>query len=113
KMDLEESKEPLQEIDQETDRIAKAVVDSAYQVHLNLGPGLLENAYELCLAHEIAERGLKVERQVPIPLVYKGIRINVGYRIDLLIEDKVVVEIKAVEQLLPVHRAQLITYLKL
>jgi GxxExxY protein len=100
-------------IDSETDKIAKEIVDSAYQVHLNLGPGLLENAYEVCLAHEISKRGLNVQRQVEIPLVYKEVQVDAGFRLDLLVEKKIIVEIKAVEQLLPVHRAQVITYLKL
>ncbi|HUO57322.1 MAG TPA: GxxExxY protein [bacterium] len=112
-MDFAGPNKSYEEIDPETDRIAKEVVDSAYQVHLNLGPGLLENAYEVCLAHEISQRGLKVEQQVAVPLNYKGARMNVGFRLDLLVADRVVVEIKAVEQLAPVHRAQVITYLKL
>ena len=112
-MDKENTPEPREEIDPETDKIGSQIVDAAYQVHLNLGPGLLENAYEVCLAHEISQRGLKVEQQVAVPLVYKGVRMNVGFRIDLLVEGRVIVEVKAVEQLLPVHRAQVITYLKL
>jgi GxxExxY protein len=112
-MDFDEPIDPIEEIDLETDKIAKEIVDAAYQVHLNLGPGLLENAYEVCLAHEITSRGLKLEQQLALPLVYKGVRMNVGFRLDLLVESRVIVEIKAVEQLLPVHRAQVITYLKL
>ncbi|HEY5038316.1 MAG TPA: GxxExxY protein [bacterium] len=112
-MDFVEPVEPFEEIDPETDKIAKEIVDAAYQVHLNLGPGLLENAYEICLVHEISQRGLKVEQQVAVPLNYKGVCMNVGFRLDLLVEGRVIVEIKAVEQLMPVHRAQVITYLKL
>ena len=110
---MKEMTGPFKEIDSGTNKIAKEIVDSTYQVHLNLGPGLLENAYEVCLAHEIERRGLKVRRQVEVPLVYKEVKVNAGFRLDLFIEEKVIVEIKAVEQLLPVHRAQVITYLKL
>src|SRR5579872_6780921 len=95
-------KRPFEEIDPETEKIGKEVVDSIYQVHSNLGPGLLENAYEICLAHEMTNRGLRVDRQVDVPLDYKGVRMNVGFRLDLLVEGKIIVEIKAVEHLLPV-----------
>ncbi len=78
-----------------------------------LGPGLLESAYEAALAHDLRELGLKISTQVPMPLVYKGIRQEVGFRIDLLVEDKVVVEIKSLERLAPVHYAQILTYLRL
>ncbi len=78
-----------------------------------LGPGLLESTYEGCLAHELARRGLSVERQKPQPVRYKGLDLELGYRIDLLVEDCVIIELKAVDQLLPVHRAQVLTYLKL
>jgi GxxExxY protein len=105
--------EPMEEIDPETDKIAKQIVDAAYQVHSSLGPGLLENAYEACLAHEISVRGLKIKKQVVVPLVYKDVRMDVGFRLDLLVEDRVIVEIKAVEEMMPVFRAQVITYLKL
>jgi GxxExxY protein len=83
------------------------------RVHTALGPGLLESAYEACLLHELGKRGLKVLSQVALPVVYDGVKIDVGYRIDLLIEDVVVVELKAVEKLLPIHEAQLLSYLKL
>jgi GxxExxY protein len=101
------------EFDAETERVASAVVDAAYQVHINIGPGLLESAYEACLVHELAEKGLKVKSQVPVPLVYKGLRLNIGFRLDVLVEDKVIIELKAVEELHELHRAQVITYLKL
>lgn len=103
----------FQEVDPELDKIATKVVDAAFKVHFNLGPGLLENAYEACLAYEISEKGLRVERQVEMPLSYQKVRLDVGYRIDLLVEDQLIIEVKAVESLLPVHRAQVITYLKL
>ena len=95
------------------EEIASEVVDSAFKVHVALGPGLLESAYEACLAVELRKRGLVVESQKPQAIFYDGLQIEVGYRIDLLIEDCIIVELKTVEQLLPVHHAQIITYLKL
>ena len=95
------------------DKIAAAIVDSSFKVHTKLGPGLLESAYEACLAHELTKRGLKVDRQIPQPVHYDGIIIDVGYRIDLLVNDSIIVELKAVEKVLPIHQAQLMTYLKL
>jgi GxxExxY protein len=89
------------------------VVDAAMAVHSVLGPGLLESAYEQCLACELGSRGLKVRAQVPIPVVYRGAQIEVGYRIDLLVDDCVLVEVKAVGKLLPIHNARLLSYLKL
>lgn len=89
------------------------VVDAAMKVHSELGPGLLESAYEACLAYELSKRGMKVLKQVGLPVVYEGEHLDVGYRIDLLVEDMVIVEIKAVDALAPIHQAQLITYLKL
>jgi len=89
------------------------IVDGALKVHSALGPGLLESAYEACLAYELRRRGYGVRVQVPLPVKYEGIRIDVGYRIDLLIEEQVVVELKSVRRLLPVHDAQLLSYLKL
>lgn len=82
-------------------------------VHRELGPGLLESAYEECLAFEIVQRGLKVERQKSLPVIYKTVRLDCGYRLDLLVEDMVVVEIKAIEKLAPIHEAQLLSYLRL
>ena len=95
------------------DRIAKEVVDAAFKVHSSLGPGLLESAYETCLAHELTKRGYRVERQKAQPVIYDGLEIKVGYRLDLLVEDLIIIELKAVEQLAPIHQAQLLTYLKL
>jgi GxxExxY protein len=112
-MNSENSVKDFSKIDSETEKIAKEIVDSAYQVHVQLGPGLLENAYETCLIHELNQRNLEVQRQVEVPLEYKGVHLNAGFQLDLLVANKVIVEIKAVEGLLPVHRAQLITYLKL
>jgi GxxExxY protein len=95
------------------DLIAKDVVDAAFKIHTTLGPGLLESAYEACLAHELTKRGYQVERQTPQPIVYDGLQIEVGYRLDILVNGEVILELKAVEQLLPIHHAQLMTYLKL
>ena len=97
----------------EEDRIAAAVVDAGFQVHKALGPGLLESAYEECLAFELAERGLSVRRQVGMPITYKSVQLEAGYRIDLIIQSLVIVEIKAIEQIQRVHQAQLMTYLRL
>jgi len=100
-------------VSSETDRLAKEVVDSAFKVHSTLGPGLLESVYEICLAHELKKRGFKFQTQVPFPIFYDGLRLDAGLRIDLLVEDRLVVEIKAVETMQPVFDAQLLTYLKL
>jgi GxxExxY protein len=88
------------------------IVDAAMKVHSALRPGMLESAYEACLAHELRKRGCKVESQVSLPLEYDGVKLEAGYRIDLLVEDLVIVEIKAVEKVLPIHFAQIISYLK-
>jgi GxxExxY protein len=88
------------------------IVACAMKVHTSLGPGLLESAYEECLCHELAKEKLAVKRQVPVPLLYDGITLDCGFRLDLLVEDKVIVEVKSLERLLPVHDAQLLTYLK-
>ena len=93
--------------------IGEAIIASAMKVHTALGPGLLESAYETCLLYELEKRGLPVHRQVLIPLQYEDLTINNGYRIDLLVGDRVVVELKAIEAILPVHRAQLLSYLRL
>jgi GxxExxY protein len=91
--------------------ISGIIVNAAMKVHTALGPGLLESAYEACLNHEIRKAGLKTLTQVPLPLLYDGIKLDVGYRLDLLAEDLVVVEIKAVDSLAPIHTAQLLSYL--
>lgn len=95
------------------DDISSAIVGSAIAVHSTVGPGLLESAYEACLAIELASRGIRVARQVPMPVVYGNHRIDLGYRLDLVVEDRVVVELKAVTKILPVHRAQLLSYLRM
>ena len=96
-----------------TEAIAKIVVNSAFKVHKELGPGLLERVYEVCLAHEISKAGLDVKRQIDIPIVYDGIEFSEGLRLDLLVEDSIIVEVKAVEQVNPVWEAQIISHLKL
>ena len=95
------------------ERVFKIILDSAFQVHTILGPGLLESAYEECLYFELIQAGLNVQKQKALPLIYKENKLEVGYRIDLLVEDKIVVEIKSVEMLCDVHLAQILTYLKL
>ncbi len=91
----------------------KQIIGAAIEVHRQLGPGLLESAYEHCLAHELGLRGLRFRRQVKLPIEYKGTKLDCGYCVDLLVEDAVIVELKAVEKLLPVFEAQLLTYMKL
>ncbi|HQI87205.1 MAG TPA: GxxExxY protein [Anaerolineae bacterium] len=89
------------------------IIGAAIEVHRELGPGLLESAYEECLCHELGLRGLPYERQKPLPVVYKGVHLDAGYRLDILVDNRIVLELKAVEALLPIHEAQLLTYLKL
>lgn len=96
-----------------TNEITGIIVDSAIKVHSALGPGLLESAYEACLARELLKRGLRVRRQVELPVLYDGERIDIGYRLDLLVEDAVIVEVKTIEQFAPIHKAQVLTYLRL
>ena len=93
--------------------ISQNIIGSAIAVHRVLGPGLLESAYEACLVHELIERGMIVERQKSLPVIYKETKIDCGYRIDLLVEEAVIVELKAVDKLMPIHSAQLVSYLKL
>lgn|SRR5574340_1554670 len=93
--------------------IAKEIVDSAIKVHRSLGPGLLESAYQTCLAHELRKRGLSVECELILPIIYDGVTVESGYRIDMLVENKIIIENKTVEKILPLHEAQLLTYLKM
>jgi GxxExxY protein len=93
--------------------LTEKIIAAAMEVHRALGPGLLESAYEACLMYELAQQGLKVEQQKPMPLAYKGVQLDCGYRLDLLVEDTVIIEMKAVEELHPIHEAQLISYLKI
>ena len=98
---------------QRLNQITEKIIGCGIEVHRALGPGLLESAYEECLCYELLQKGLKFERQVPLPVVYKNVKLDCGYRMDVVIENSVVVEIKAVERIIPVHEAQLLSYLKL
>jgi len=100
-------------ISPDVERLASLVVDSAFAVHKELGPGLLEGAYEACLSLELRLRGVNHQLQLPVPLNYKSILVEIAYRADVIVEEKLLVELKAVDQLLPVHTAQVITYLRL
>ena len=95
------------------DAIAKEIVDAAYHMHTAIGPGLLESVYEAVLASELQKRGLRVDRQRPVPVVYKGTRFEMGFRADLVVEDKVIVEIKSIAEIAALHRTQLLTYLRM
>jgi GxxExxY protein len=103
----------MKPIPERLNQLSGRIVHAAYQVHESLGPGLLESVYEVCLAHELTKSGLRTERQVPLPVVYDDLKLEAGFRIDLLVERQLIVELKAVEGLLPVHQAQVLTYLKL
>ena len=96
----------------EFDRLSGQIIGCALQVHKILGPGMLESAYEECLAFELTSQGLYIQRQKPIPLVYKDIKLECGYRLDILVNQRIVVEIKSVESLAPVHEAQILTYMR-
>lgn len=97
----------------ELNKITEAVLGAAIEVHRNLGPGLLESAYRECLRYELLQRGYKALQEVPLPLIYKGVELDCGYRLDLLVNAPVIVEIKSVESLAPIHEAQLLSYLKI
>lgn len=97
----------------DNNKITEKIIGAAIEVHKTLGPGLLESAYQKCLYYELVSLGLNVKKEVYLPIVYKDLKINHGYRIDLLIENKIVIELKTVESLTPVHTAQILTYLKL
>jgi GxxExxY protein len=120
-MELEENKDnrtynkklQFNPVPSHTEEIAKAVLDAAYQVHTTLGPGLLESVYESCLLHELNLRKIDVKTQIVLPVIYKGINVDSGYRLDMLVDDCVIVEIKSTEIINPVHCAQLLTYLRL
>ena len=102
-----------QSIPEDVNTLARIVVDAAFRVHSTLGPGLLERVYEVCLAHELRKRGVNLETEVELPVIYDNVRLDAGMRIDLLVGGKLVIELKAVEKVLPVHKAQVLTYLKL
>ncbi|MBV8206595.1 MAG: GxxExxY protein [Acidobacteria bacterium] len=93
--------------------VSRVIVDAAMKVHSALGPGLLESAYKACLKHEIEKRGLSVRTEVPLPVIYEDVKLELGYRLDLLVSELVIVEVKAIEALAPIHQAQIISYLKL
>ena len=97
----------------EINEITELIIGKAIKVHSALGPGLLESTYEVCLAHELEKAGLEVRSQLKLPVVYDGIHLDAGYRIDLLVDQKVILEVKSVERLIPIHEAQVISYLKL
>ena len=97
----------------DVNRVTREIIGAAIAVHRELGPGLLESAYEACLAYELTQRVLKVEQQKPLPVVYRDVHLECGYRLDLVVEDIVIVELKSVEKLTPVHQAQVLSYLRL
>ena len=101
------------ELKEERDPLSQKVIGLAIEVHRGLGPGLLESAYEACLCYELKIKDISFRRQVPLPVVYKSIKLDCGYRMDIVVDNKLIVELKTVEKLLPVHEAQLLTYLKL
>ena len=100
-------------IDEKLDLVTRRIIGAAIEVHRHLGPGLLESAYEACLAFELVKLGFKVEQQKPLPLKYKEVQLDCGYRHDLVVEEAVIVEVKAVDQLAPIHDAQLLSYLRI
>ena len=100
-------------LDSEVEVLARAVVDAGLKVHKALGPGLLESVYEHCLAHELQARGIEARRQVALPILYDGLKLDAGYRLDVVADEKIIIEIKAVEALTRLHEAQILTYLKL
>ena len=97
----------------EFDGLSNKIIGCVIEVHKNLGPGLLESTYERCLAYELNAKGLKYETQKEIPIEYKGIKLDAGYRIDIMVENSVILELKSVEKILPIHEAQILTYMKL
>jgi len=104
------SPEPISE---SAERAAREVLDAAFQIHTALGPGLLESVYEACLMHDLARREVRVRRQVPVQIAYNGLQLEAGLRLDLLVDEQVIVEIKVVERVIPIHEAQILSYLKL
>ncbi len=97
----------------ELNEITGKIIEFSIKVHRALGPGMLEGAYEICLSHELVQHGFRIERQKKLPILYDGVRLDAGYRIDLLVNDSVIVEVKAVERLHPIHEAQLLSYLRM
>jgi len=97
----------------EIEKIFKKILDCSYKVHTALGPGLFESTYEECLSYELQQCGISLKRQVPIPLIYREVKLDAGYRVDLLVEEMVIIEIKSIESLTDIHMSQILTYLKL
>ena len=95
------------------DQISRRIIGTGIEVHRHLGPGLLESAYQSCLGFELKRIGLSLEEQKPLPVVYKEVKLDCGYRLDMIVEDEIIIEIKAIEKLLPIHDAQLLSYLRL
>jgi GxxExxY protein len=112
-LNYEEAKNPKRPLNDEVERLTSITLDAAITVHRELGPGLLESVYEQCLAHELRSLGISLEVQKVVPLSYQGLALETGFRADLIVADSLLIELKAVEALLPVHKAQVITYLKL
>jgi GxxExxY protein len=108
-----ENTESTENLGSSFNNLTKAIIGGAIAVHRELGPGLLESAYEACLVFELLDRRLSVERQKPMPVIYRGVTVDCGYRIDLLVDGSIIVELKAVERLEPIHEAQVLSYLKL
>ncbi len=111
--DTKKNKDIFESIPESIEQIGRLIVDSAYTVHYNLGSGLLEKIYEVCFCHELAKRGIKYQRQVNVPIVYDDLEFNEGLRLDVLVEDSVICELKAIEAVNPIWEAQIISHLKL
>ena len=94
------------------DKLSNIIIGCAIEVHKSLGPGLLESAYEECLSYELLQKGLHIERQKPIPVIYKEVKLDCGYRIDILVENEIIIELKSVDAIHPIHEAQILTYMK-
>ena len=112
-MNHEDTKTQSQKLPDETERIVTEIVDAAFQVHKALGPGLLESVYQACMSREFSRRGIEVEREVSIPVVYDGLRLESGLKLDFLVAQEIVLELKAVDVMLPVHKAQVLSYMRL
>ena len=97
----------------ELNSITEKIIGSAISVHKGIGPGLLESAYEECLCYEISQAGLNFKRQVPLPVIYKDVKLDCGYRLDIIVEDEIIIEVKAVQAIIPIHEAQLLSYLRM
>lgn len=112
-MTTKASPQRTQSTTEEINKITEAIIGAAMKIHTALGPGLLEKAYQVCLAHELRKMGFRVETEVALPVIYDGVRVELGYRIDLIVNDLVIVELKCAEKIIPVYEAQIISYLKL